>query len=452
MGARTLAALVASMLAILVGFRSASADVKADVTTKIRAAMKAYDAFEYDSAKKLLGQAIALAKRGKLDADPILATAHLDLGIVMYALDDVDAAKASFRSAIQVDPNVELDLAYKSPDLAKLLDSVRARVTDEPVISGGNNKLPSTAECSSVKGVEHRTIHAANAGESLPIEARVGASIAKVSVMYRVDGANDFVEFPLKRDRDCRYAGVFPASAMQGKVLYYYVAAFGNGPLPVATKGSAELPNIVALNVPTEGIGNAASTATAASARTASSKPTVLFALAGGSGLSYVRGTTEAQNTVKRCCFGTSLVVATAEVSYFLTPQLAVGGVFRMGVPIGANFEGHSNRALAGLSRLRYALSPSGEGLHLLAEVGFGLLRHAVKVDNPQAGMDTDVLAQGPLLIGGGMGATIRLTRSLALFADVTVLGGIAVIDRLGTSVLNSGVAGDVTVGVGATL
>lgn len=451
MRAKTLAALVASVLAMLVSSRAAYADAKADVTNKVRTAMKAYDAFEYDKAKTLLGQAITMAKKAKLDTDSVLANAYLDLGIVQYAMEDVEAAKASFRSAIQIDPHIELELAYKSPDLAKLLDSVRLRVGDEPVISGGKTSSLSTTDCSSISGVSHKAIHLATAGKSQPFEVRVGPSIKKVSVMYRVDGATNFLEIPLKREGDCTYSGALPASSIHGKVLYYYIAAFADGPDPVATKGSAVLPNIAAISAASSAPGDDASL-TATNGGHRSRKPTFLVAVAGGSGLGYVRGTTEGQNTVKSCCLGTNLFVATAELSYFAMPQVSIGGVFRLGVPVGANFDGHSTYAPAGLARLRYALSPTGEGLHVFAQAGFGFVRHAVRVDNPQPGMDTDVLAQGPVLIGGGMGATMNLTPSVALFADMTLLGAIAVVDRLGTSNVNSGIAGDLTLGVAAFL
>lgn len=452
MRARSLAALVALLLAMAVSLRSASADVKADIGTKIRAAMKAYDAFEYDSARKLLAQAIAMARKGKLEADPFLAKAYLDLGIVLYALEDVEGAKTAFKSAIQIDSNVELEVAYKSPDLTKLLDSVRPRTADEPLIRSNSSKPPPNAECASITGIEHALIHAATAGEPQPIDVRVTAGVSRVSVMYRIDGATAFVELPLKRQRDCNYAGVLPGAAVQGKLLYYYIAAFANGPAPVATKGSADLPNIVAISAPAAEAAEAATAVSKSQAASGSAKPTILVAIAGGSGIGYVRGTTEGQNAVKRCCFGTSLLVATGEVSYFATPQLLIGGVFRMGIPVGANLEGHSKTAPAGLVRMRYAFSPSGDGLHVLGQIGFGFLRHAVKVDNPEPGMDTDVLAQGPLLVGGGIGATLHLTRSLALFADVSVLGGLAVVNHLGNSVLNSGVAGDLTLGMAAIL
>ena len=83
--------------------------------------MESYDLMDYDAAKKTLNQALATAKKGKLDKDPVAARAYLDLGIVSFANGDQDGAKLSFLSAVQIEPKIQIDPAYKSPELAKLL-------------------------------------------------------------------------------------------------------------------------------------------------------------------------------------------------------------------------------------------------------------------------------------------------------------------------------------------
>lgn len=452
---RTLAALVVLVVAVLASARNASADAKADIGTKIKAAMKAYDAFEYDSARKLLGQAIAIAKKAKLDKDPILANVYLDLGIVMFAVPDVEATKASFRSAVQIDPNVELELAYKSPELAKLLDSALAQVSRELRPSPGSGTPPPTS-CASVRGVEHAIIHIANIGSAVPVEVRVGADAgaSRVSLMYRGEGEAGYTELPLDKRGECSYLGSLPAAALESGVVYYYVAAFANG-IVIATRGSADVPNTISIGgVPPKRAAVAASAPPDVAPKPAGPPRTRKFqiALAAGTGLAYIRGTTESQNAIKRCCFGSSLAVVTPELSYRLNPQLSIGGAFRFGRAVGANIEGNSRTALAGLARLRYALSPDGQGFHVMAQAGFGVLRNAVKVENADPGSDTDVLAQGPLLIGGGAGARRKISKNASLFADISVLAAIAATHHLGNTPLNSGIAADLTIGVAMML
>jgi hypothetical protein len=84
-----------------------------------------------------------------------------------------------------------------------------------------------------------------------------------------------------------------------------------------------------------------------------------------------------------------------------------------------------------------------------MAELGFGILRNTIKLSADMPGMDTDVVAQGPLLLGAGVGYTFRLSDSLAILVDLDAIAGLAVVDKLGTAVhLNTGVGGDLRAGV----
>lgn len=459
MRAKTLAALVALVLTAMIGGRVAYADAKADLGNKIKAAMKAYDAFEYEAAKKLLTQAIATAKKAKLDKDPVLAKAHLNLGIVMFAVPDVEAAKASFRSAVQIDPNIQLDPAYKSPELAKLFDRTVIEVLAEaepraaaPAPSGAQARLEPPTGCAAVRGIEHSIIHDATKGSAISVEAQVGAELAisKVSVMYRTDGQADFTELVLAKRRDCVYAAAIPASVLKGASLSYYIVAFASGRVPAATNGSAALPHVVAITG--TAVDKPAEADSAKSHTSDTSSHSVRVAVAGGAGLGYLRGTTEAGNTVTRCCVGISPVVATAEVAYLLSQKLSIGGVLRFGALIGANTEGHPRAAFSGLGRVRYAFSATGSGFYVMAQAGFGVVRQTIKLAEPIFAATRDVVTQGPLLVGGGAGASLKLTDRFALIAELSTLVGIAVSDRLGKARTNSGVAADLTLGVALSL
>src|SRR5262245_3472667 len=104
----------------------AHADPRSDIAAKARAAMASYDAMDYDTARKLL----AIAKRAKLDKDPIVARVYLDLGIAQLASSDQEAAKVAFLSAAQIDPKIAIDPAYKSAELVRMLDDAKAAAGD----------------------------------------------------------------------------------------------------------------------------------------------------------------------------------------------------------------------------------------------------------------------------------------------------------------------------------
>jgi hypothetical protein len=460
-----------------VGARNAHADPKGDVAAKIKAAMESYDSFDYDGARKLLNQALATAKKAKLDKDPIVAKAYLDLGIVAFAVPDADQAKLAFMSAVQIDPKIQIDVAYKSADLAKLLDQARAEAgggttgggpavkTGPPVVDTGP-----AVDCSTVKGLDHTIIDTAKAGAPVPIEAALGSDVKaiRVSVMYRVEGSTDFTEVKLTKQGDCKYTGAIPAAAMKSGMVHYYVAAFNDGAKPIASKGSSGSPNIIEISgvaakggpgddedpitgkkvTPPAGGGGGGGGSVTSNVTVGPKQPKVMLAVQGGTGFGYVTGTTEGMNTVKNCCIGSSLVVLTAELGYYVNPQTSIGAAFRMGLPVGANLDGHATGAPGGLVRLRYAIAPSGEGLHVMGQVGAGFLRNTFKLDNSMMGMDTDIVAQGPLLVGGGVGYTKRLGGAVSFVADFSALAGIAIIKKLGTSVLTSGVGADVSLGL----
>ncbi len=434
--------------------------------------MESYDSLDYDGARKLLNQALAVAKKGHLDKDPIVAKAYLDLGIVAFAVPDLDAAKLSFLSAVQIEPKIQIDVAYRSSEIAKLLDQARQEAASSGDSSEPAGPVGGGADCTGVKGLEHTIIDNGKAGAPLHVEAMLGGDVkaSKVSVMYRPEGASEFSEVKMTK-QDCKYTGSIPAKAMKsGAMVHYYIAAYNDAGKPVASKGSQGSPNIIevtgtAAAAPKGGddedpiggkkkvVADATPSDSGGEVDVTPKEPLgpnrqhVMVAVTGGYGFGYVTGTTEGMNTVKNCCIGQSPVVLVGELAYFVSPQVAIGGAFRLGLPIGANVDGHATAAPAGLLRVHYAFAPSGEGIHVMGQIGAGFLRNTIKLDNSMPGMDTDIVAQGPLLLGAGVGLTKHLTSAVAFIADLSALAGLAVVNQVGGSPVNSGISADLSLG-----
>jgi len=459
MGTRVWVALVVLLLAT----SQVLADPRGDIQAKSKAAMENYDLMDYDAAKKLLNQALAIAKKAKLDKDPAVARIYLQLGLTAFAAGDTDAASVAFLSAVQIDPSIQIDAAYKSPDVNQLLEEARATTGGgEP--SGGTS-AGSRVDCSAVQGVQHELLDSAPAGAPATIEALVGADVAasKVVVMYRVEGATTFTEAALTKRGDCQYTGAIPSAAMRGSLVHYYVAAYDDSNKLLASKGSSGSPNILEISGaaavpgdeedPISGGGGSSGGDIRGGIVAGGKPPKVMLTVAGGTGLGYVSGNTEGGNMVETCCVGNSLAVITPELSYFVSPKVSIGLAARIGLPIGANVnaegaEGYSTVAPAGLLRVRYALSASGEGLRVMGQVGGGVMRNTIKLDTGTAGMDTDIVAQGPILVGAGIGYMKRLGAHFAFVADLSALAGIAIGDKVGTTAVNSGVGADLSIGL----
>jgi hypothetical protein len=478
MGTRSIAWGVSLLFVVALG-RVALADPKGEITQKSKEAMESYDLMDYDAAKKALAQALASAKKAKLEKDPLVAKVYVNLGIVAFAAGDQDGARAAFTAATAIDPKIQIEAAYKSPDLVKLLDSARGGggaggggggTVSEPVDPG--------VDCSSVKGFQHTIIDTGKGGTALPLEVLVGSDLApaRVSIQYRAKEKPEFTEVKMTKQGACKYVGKIPGNAMRGSLLFYYVAAYDANNHVIGSKGTSGAPNTMDIeggeNIkagsddedPISGTKKKAAkqkkTATAetkggdvtATATGAPKQQRVYIAIAAGTSAGYVTGTTEANNPVQTCCIGTSLVVLTPELGFNANKQLSIGVMGRIGLPIGANVDPpmakHSTVAPGGVIRVRYALSPEGEGLRLMGQVGGGVMRNTIKIEGQGAGMDTDIVAQGPLLVGAGIGFTKKLASAVAFVADASVLAGIAVVDKIGTARLNTGVGADLTLGI----
>src|SRR5688500_18455054 len=184
MGTRTYVAVIA--LGLFAG--TAWAGPKEDIQKKTKEAMENYDSMDYAASKKSLESALAVAKKAKLDKDPVTAKVYLSLGIAAFADGDADGAKAAFAAAVAIDPRIAIDPAYKPPELNELLESAR---------HGGDVGEPSgDAAGAGVKGPQHTIIDTAPGGRALPIQVQVGGDVAsaKLGVFYRVEGSTEFVE------------------------------------------------------------------------------------------------------------------------------------------------------------------------------------------------------------------------------------------------------------------
>jgi tetratricopeptide (TPR) repeat protein len=204
MRARSLVAFVATVWIGIGGVRVAHADTKSEVAKQVKEAMASYDMMDYDAAKKGLESALATAKRAKLDHDPIVAQAYLDLGIVAFANSNTDAARAAFASAAKINPQIEIDPAYRSADIAKLLEQVRG---EAGTAGGGDTSadLGPAVDCSVVQGLQHEVIDSAPAGRAQRVEALLAPSVkaVKVSVMYRPKGQTSFTEVQMTKQGEC---------------------------------------------------------------------------------------------------------------------------------------------------------------------------------------------------------------------------------------------------------
>lgn len=438
------------------------ADAKNEIEAKIKLALEKYDGLEYEDARKQFNAALTLAKRNKLEDAPVVAKVHLGLGIVYFlGLKDEVSARLSFLSATQIDPKIQIDPAYKTAELAALLEEARAETRGiAPAGPGGPSGPDSKAapvDCGAVMGLLHTPVENAAGGADLIIEAHLGKDVraTRVSVFYRSKGEESFIEAGLRKEGECSYVTSIPGTAMRDNLLHYYVAALDGTGAVLVSKGSEGSPNLIELSAPVAG----SSVDENPLANDLGKLPTgprrrglVFVGAAIASGAGYVSGRTEIARNQIRCdvgkCFAPGWLTFFPEIGFQPTPNVAISAVARLGLPLGTNIEGHSTLGPAGLVRVRYAPNRIGDGVQVGASIGGGIIRDVIGLTGAEPGMDVDVVALGPLLMGGNVGYSLPVAGELRFSAELSALVGIPVVDEIGVSALNLGVQIDASVGL----
>src|SRR5687768_808619 len=300
--------------------------------------MESFDMLEFEAARSALTDALSVAKKHKLDKDKVVARVYLNLGIVEFAgLKDEDAARTAFASAVAIDPDIQIDVAYKTDGMAELLTAVKKGGGKGGGSKGGGeeNLFAETgeeaggADCDAIEGIDHALIEAGRPGVSQPISARLGSTVGadKVTLFYRAQGAVDFVAVPMKKSKGCSFEAEIPASAMKGESVHYYVAAL-KGKRSLASRGSSGSPNIIELGGgggggadsdenPLGGGSSGGDLTGEVETGGGDSKKTIFVSLAVGTGGGYVTGTTEVAGSEVGCCFAPALFHLLPEVGYY---------------------------------------------------------------------------------------------------------------------------------------
>ncbi len=428
-------AITAILLCSLFHSVNALADATSDIRERSTEAMENFDLLEFDEAKRLLEEALQIAKRKKIRT-PLVASVYLNLGVVYFSgFDDADKAKAQFVKAVEIDNSVEIDAAYRTSAMAKLLAESR---TLAGVGKGtGNNDVSNDddVDCASVEGLAHELLEVVTAGQPATVTAHLGSdtSARSVHLYYRTKGSTDFEDVTMKKRGECKFVGTIPADALSSDIIHYYVAALSEKGKRVSSRGSAGSPNIIEVQAAVgAGFGDAddenplnGSQITTDSGSSAdqdssvskvgpigkSNSPKLFLTIAAGSGAGYVNGETEQVKSPVGCCVAPAFLHVLPELGYFLNQRMAIALALRLGFPIGANRRGHATAAPSALLRIHYSLSSNGgDGLSLIGAIGGGLIRHTIKIEDQPKDMNIDTAASGPLLVGAG----INYIRSLA--------------------------------------
>ena len=405
------------------------------ITLLNRKAVDAYQHLEFETAVKLLNEALEVSERAGLVLHPVRARTYMTLGIVtLGGFKQRDQAIKYFHKALQIQPEVRLSAGLANPEIQAAFDEAIASL-------GANDEL------SPDKALVHEPVHVGQVGRPVPITVLPDKDLGANTLVlrYRAATASAFTDLPLQKGPTGAFEAAIPASATTGQQVVYFIEARRADGSVIVRRGSAADPMVVAL---VEEAKPAAVTVHPTASAKAS--PRFYFALLGGTGVGTASGTgEETQNSVASSGITWTRTGQLApEIGYFLTPRLRLGVQARLQLVSGATpyhvpnpMPGEcgsdgvcssSTGAFAGLLKATWLLVEPDSAFqpYVSLAAGFGNIRHVVKVSSPptcgSSGMEVcmDTVAAGLGLFGPGVGFQYRVSDGVGLVVEIDGLVG----------------------------
>jgi tetratricopeptide (TPR) repeat protein len=419
------------------------------ITLLNRKAVEAYQHLEFETAERLLNEALDQSERAGLTQHPIRARTFVTLGIVaLGGLKQREKAVKYFRKALQIQPEVRLNPGLANPEIQTAFDDAIAGL-------GSGEDLPPE------KALVHEPVRVGQSKQPVPISVVPDKDLEASSLVlrYRAATSASFADMAMKKGATGAFEAAIPASATDGEQVAYFIEARRRNGSVVVGRGTAADPIVVALARPTEVV----ATAFVVFAR-ASSDKRIFFAIAGGTGLGYSSGDGEAtRNPVTSAGVGwTHSGQLSPELGSCFSDRLMFGVQMRLQLVRGAN-EYHlpsaasgecgddgvcspASGAIAALLKLTWFLTDTSSVFqpYLSLSAGAGTIRNVASVKAPttcgtgsQACMDT--IPGGPVLVGPGFGFRLVVSDGVGIVAGVNGLVGVP--KAAATADVNIGVA-----------
>jgi Tetratricopeptide repeat len=425
------------------------------ITVLNRKAVDAYQHLEFETAVRLLNEALDVSERAGLTLHPIRARTYVTLGIVtLGGFKQRDQAIKYFRKALQIQPEVRLSPGLANPEIQAAFDEAVAGLAN-----GASDELPPE------KALVHEPVRSAPAGAALTIsvvpDKDLGASA--IVLRYRSASAAGFSDLPMQKGPTGAFEATIPASATTGGQIVYFIEARRSDGSVIVKRGTAVDPMVVSL-AGTSPSDTAASHAPAAPPPLPPEPKRFYFAILGGTGLGYATGNGEEtlNPVVSKGVVWTRTGQLAPEIAYYVMPQLRLGVQARLQLVSGAtpyhplnaaygecgsdNICSPFKGAFAGLVKgsWEWADPASAFQPYVSVSAGYGRIRHVTKVASPAtcgSGSDPclDTVAGGPGLFGPAIGFQYMVTGAVGLVAELNALIGLP--DFTANADLNIGVA-----------
>lgn len=202
---------------------------------------------DYPAAIKKLQSAIAKCGADRCGA-PVKGALLRDLGAMQILAGNDGDGRASFAQALGVDAALELDPAYKNPQLEGVWADVKkkAGAGGGGGGGGGGGAEPAAGGPQPTGDFAHTPAPEAPVRTPLPIYAEYSGSetLARVIAKYKGQGMSDWKPLELTK-MGTGFGGQIPCKDVTQGTMAYYIQGFNAANDPVATSGSRNKPYTV---------------------------------------------------------------------------------------------------------------------------------------------------------------------------------------------------------------
>ncbi len=272
---------IAFAITVLAGQAAAQEQAAIDKLVQMnKKALDDYDTLEWDSAKKTLLDALVAGKKAGLENHPVMARTYVHLGAVyITGFKNRDKALQSFTRALEIDPAIQLSKGIATSEVNEAFSEAKrsrggggeappaAKKTRKgPVMDSGDGapaprkKAPAKSSTSDDDSEEKdlpvkiQALDCPNEDEAIldrtaTLRCAVAPNlpVAKVFLMYKEPGKEDYTELQMTKSPKGWYVGKIPKKAVTGKSLSYYFEGRNASDKVVVVNGEKGSPNFLLL-------------------------------------------------------------------------------------------------------------------------------------------------------------------------------------------------------------
>ena len=255
-------------------------------------ALDDYDTLDWDSAKRTLLEALVAGKKAGLDTHPVMARTYVHLGCVyVTGLKDRQKGVQSFIRAIEIDPTIRIERTMTDSDLEDAFAEAAKQAKPRagavaapppaaaeppadatppppkpkrrgPVMEDSSAAPPpprpaATPYSNDESGEPDLPVHInaldcptpddvpPDKSVKLRCAAASNLGLAKVFLLYRVPGSEEFGSVEMERTPKGWYQAKIPKKAVTGKSVQLYFEGRNAAGKPVVSNGRADSPNLI---------------------------------------------------------------------------------------------------------------------------------------------------------------------------------------------------------------